>query len=126
MPPADVYRGRGTMSSPCPPSSRACTSSTLQPTSAARKLRKRAVSSTPAWPITLCGANPLAFQATYTIASSGLLTTINTASGLVLATLAATSPTILVLVAIRSSRLMPGLRGSPAVMITTSLAAVSA
>ena len=51
---------------------------------------------------------------------------ITTASGLVFLISSATEPTILALVASRSSRLMPGLRGMPAVITTTSLAAVSA
>ncbi|MEY4181625.1 MAG: hypothetical protein RLZZ217_251 [Planctomycetota bacterium] len=49
------------------------------------------------------------------MASSGLLTMIMTEFGAYLATFCATSLTIFTLVAIRSSRLMPGLRGMPAV-----------
>ena len=64
-------------------------------------------------------------QARCTIASSGLLTTITTAWGLVRLTCSATEPTMLALVASRSSRLMPGLRATPAVITTTSLPAVS-
>ena len=52
------------------------------------------------------------------ISSSGLDTTISTASGACLTTFSATFRTILALVSIRSIRLMPGLRGRPAVMIT--------
>jgi hypothetical protein len=58
------------------------------------------------------------------MASKGLLTTIITALGECFATFSATCFTIPVLVAMRSSRLMPGLRAMPAVTITTSLPAV--
>ena len=60
------------------------------------------------------------------MASSGLETTITTASGLVSRILTATSPTIFAFVESRSSRLMPGLRAMPAVTTTTSLPAASA
>jgi hypothetical protein len=53
-----------------------------------------------------------------------LLTTITTASGLVALTCSETEATILAFVLSRSSRLMPGLRGRPAVITTTSLPAV--
>ena len=59
------------------------------------------------------------------MASSGLETTIMTASGECAATCSATDLTILTLVCMRSSRLIPGLRGMPAVTITTSDPAVS-
>jgi hypothetical protein len=59
------------------------------------------------------------------MASSGLLTTMMIAWGLVLLISALTAPTILALVLNKSSRLMPGLRGMPAVMTTTSLSAVA-
>ena len=49
-----------------------------------------------------------------------------TASGLEVRTSVATAVMILALVLKRSSRLMPGLRGMPAVITTTSLPAVSA
>ena len=52
------------------------------------------------------------------ISSSGLDTTISTASGAYLATFSTTFRTILAFVSIRSIRLMPGLRGRPAVTIT--------
>ena len=48
----------------------------------ARNARKRAVSNTPACPKTRCGGKPVTCQALCTMASSGLLTTITTASGL--------------------------------------------
>ncbi len=54
------------------------------------------------------------------MASSGLLTTIRIASGERAATSRVTFFTIPALVESRSSRLMPGLRGMPAVMMTMS------
>ena len=54
------------------------------------------------------------------MASSGLLTMINVASGDRAAISLVTLPTIFILVLIRSSRLIPGLRAMPAVMMTTS------
>ena len=111
MPPTQVQLGSGTIVSPCPPNSMADTSSTLTPNSSAMNVRKRAVSSTPAWPMTRCGAKRVTCNAFCTIASSGLLTTMTMASGLVCLISWATEPTILALVWSRSSRLMPGLRG---------------
>ena len=63
---------------------------------------------------------PVASCASAVISSSGLETTMMTASGEVAAMFSATERTILAFVSIRSMRLMPGLRGSPAVMTTTS------
>ncbi len=126
MPPTEQQLASGTIVSPWPPISIAETSSTLTPSSIARNVRKRAVSSTPACPNTRCGGKPVTCQARCTMASSGLLTTMTTASGLVVRTSVATAVTILALVFKRSSRLMPGLRGMPAVITTTSLPAVSA
>ena len=68
------------------------TSSTLTFSSMARNARKRAVSSTPAWPKTRCGGKPVTCQALCTMASSGLLTTITIASGLLLADLRGDGP----------------------------------
>ena len=68
---------------------------------------------------------PEPFEASAVISSSGLLTTMMTASGADLATFSAHLRTILALVSIRSIRLMPGLRGRPAVMTTMSEPAVS-
>ena len=65
-------------------------------------------------PVILCSA--------YTIASSGLAMLITKAFGQCVFMFAATSFMILRLISSRSSRLMPGLRGTPAVMITTSAA----
>ena len=88
-------------------------------------VRKRAVSSTPAMPMTRSRGNPLTTLATWAMASSGLLTTTITASGDRSATWRATEATILALVITRSSRDMPGLRATPLVMRTTSEPAVS-
>ena len=54
------------------------------------------------------------------MASSGLLTTIMIAFGDPFTTFPVTCPTIAMLVARRSSRLIPGLRGIPDVITTTS------
>ena len=101
-------------------------SSTLQLSSMAMKVRKRAMSRQPACPTTRRGGKPVFFQAVYTIASSGFDTMINVASGLTLPICVLTAPTIFTLVSTRSSRLMPGLRGKPAVMMTRSLSAAAA
>ena len=82
------------------------------------------MSSTPACPSTRLVGKPVTCQTRCTIASSGLLTTMMIASGLVALICSATEPTILALVSSRSSRLMPGLRAIPAVITTTSLSAV--
>ena len=97
----------------------------LVSSSSARKCLNRAVSSIPAWPMTRSLGKPETSAASAVISSSGLETTIRTASGEASATLRVTSPTILALVSSRSMRLMPGLRGSPAVITTTSEPAVS-
>ena len=60
------------------------------------------------------------------MASRGLETMIRIDSGDCATTFATTSDMILKLVLSRSSRLMPGLRGMPAVMITMSELAVAA
>ena len=72
----------------------------------------------PAWPITRWCGKPDTLAASAVISSSGLDTTISTASGAYLATFSTTFRTILAFVSIRSIRLMPGLRGRPAVTIT--------
>ncbi len=59
------------------------------------------------------------------MASKGLLTTITIASGLLWRISSETAATMRALVFKRSSRLMPGLRGMPAVITTTSLPTVS-
>ena len=74
----------------------------------------------PAWPMTRFFGKPVASCARAVISSSGLETTMITASGEVEAMFSATWRTILALVSMRSIRLMPGLRGRPAVITTTS------
>ena len=86
---------------------------------------KRAVSRIPAMPTTRCFLKRDAAFATWHIASSGFETTTSTASGDLLTASFVTVETIASFVATRSSRLMPGERGLPAVMTTTSEPAVS-
>ena len=72
----------------------------------------------PAWPITRCAGNPETLAASAVISSSGFETTISTASGARETTCSVTLRTIFALTPIRSIRLMPGLRGRPAVTTT--------
>ena len=95
------------------------------PVSQAMKAEKRAVSRMPAIPNTRCFSNFEAALATWHIASSGFETTTMIASFDRAATSFVTEPTICSLVVTRSSRLMPGERGLPAVMTTTSEPSVS-
>ena len=69
--------------------------------------------------------NPETLAASAVISSSGLDTTISTASGACLTTFSATERTILALTPIRSIRLMPGLRGRPAVITTMDEPAIA-
>ena len=125
-PPTVVAETTGTIWSPWPPSTIAVTSLTDAPVSHAMKVEKRAVSRIPAMPKTRSFGQPVAARATWHIASSGFETTIRIASGDCFARpRGRTEPTIFSFVVTRSSRLMPGLRGSPAVMTTTSEPAVS-
>ena len=102
-----------------------CTSFTDDPVSQAMKVEKRAVSRIPAMPNTRCVGQPETFFATWHIASSGFETTMSMASGVCAVTFAVTSMTIFSFVETRSSRLMPGERGRPAVITTTAEPAVS-
>ena len=86
----------------------------------------RAESSTPAIPITLSRGSPLFRYTTCAIASRGLVTGMMMQSGECAITCSVTLETIAQFFVSRSSRLMPGLRASPAVMTTTSDPAVSA
>ena len=124
-PPTVVAETTGTIWSPCPPSTIAVTSLTDEPVSQAMKVEKREVSRIPAIPKTRSFGQPETFLATWHIASSGFETTISTASGDCATTCSVTEPTIFSLVVTRSSRLMPGLRGTPAVITTTSEPALS-
>ena len=101
-------------------------SSTEMPVSSAMNALNRAMSRQPAWPTMRLVGKPVTFHAVYTIASSGLLTTITMLPGAWAAICSLTLRTMATLVLIRSSRLMPGLRGTPAVSTTTSAPAMSA
>jgi hypothetical protein len=95
------------------------------PVSQAMKVLKRAVSRMPAMPKTRSLGKPETSFATWHIASSGLETTIRIASGERSTASRVTEPTMDSFVVTRSSRLIPGFRGRPAVMTTTSEPAVS-
>jgi tripartite-type tricarboxylate transporter receptor subunit TctC len=88
-------------------------------------VRNRAESSTPAIPTTRRAGNPDLFQASCTMASRGLVTSTRIAFLERALTCSTTEPTISAFLNRRSSRVMPGLRASPAVMTTTSESAVS-
>ena len=115
----------GTIWSPWPPRTIAVMSFTDAPVSCAMKVEKRAVSRMPAMPNTRSFGQPDTFLATWHIASSGFDTTMSTASGDCATTCSVTEPTIFSFVVTRSSRLIPGDRGSPAVTTTTSEPEVS-
>ena len=108
------------MVSPCEPNVSVRTERTGTPAASATKFVNRAVSRMPAWPSTRWCGNPVASWVSAVISSSGLDTTTTTALGAYLATFSATCRTILAFTSSRSIRLMPGLRGRPAVMTTTS------
>ena len=90
------------------------------PVSQAMNAEKRAVSRIPAMPNTRSFGQAETFLATWHIASSGLETMTRIASGLAAITCSVTDLTIFSFVVTRSSRLMPGCRGRPAVITTTS------
>ena len=77
-------------------------------------------------PTTLLPVKPVTRLSSYTIASSGFDTTITNASGQCFFRFSPTLRMILRLMPSRSSRDMPGLRGTPAVTMTTSAPAQSA
>jgi hypothetical protein len=124
-PPTVVALTTGTIWSPCPPSTIAVTSFTDEPVSHAMNVEKRPVSRIPAIPRTRSFGQPETVFATWHIASSGFETMIRIASGEAATTCSVTDPTIFSFVVTRSSRLIPGDRGSPAVITTTSEPAVS-
>ena len=74
----------------------------------------------PAIPITRCWGNPLTFQNSHDITSSGFVTTTTQALGACFFTASAAGRTMSALAFKRSVRDMPGLRGKPAVITTTS------
>ena len=125
LPSTEHADGTGTIVSPCEPRVSVFTEPTGTPSVVATLLVNRAVSSTPAWPNTRFFGKPEASCASAVISSSGLDTTMITAFGEYSATFSATPRTILALTSSRSIRLMPGLRGRPAVMTTTSEPAVA-
>ena len=103
----------------------AVTSRTDTSSSCAMKAEKRAVSRIPAIPTTRCLGKRETARATWHIASSGFETTTRIAFGDRFTASFVTAVTIASFVETRSSRLMPGARGLPAVMTTTSESAVS-
>ena len=90
------------------------------------KAAKRAESRTPACPMIRLLGNPVIFWQRVTIASSGLEMTMMKEFGAYVLIPSATCDMIFELTPIRSSRLIPGFRGSPAVTMTTSEPAMSA
>src|SRR5512132_4673463 len=89
------------------------------------KVENRAVSRIPAIPKTRSFGQPDELFATWHIASNGFETTIRMAFGEAATTCSVTEPTIFSFVVTRSSRLIPGERGRPAVITTTSEPAVA-
>jgi hypothetical protein len=87
---------------------------------------KRALSSTPAMPTTICGRRPENSRSAQTIASSGLVMQITKAFGAWVRMPSPTDFITLRLIPSRSSRLMPGLRATPAVTMQTSASLMSA
>ena len=119
--------GSGTIVSPCEPSVIASTSGGATSASPARKNRSRAESRPPAMPSTRSAGNPDTRHARCVISSSGLVTTIRIANGEASGRRLDAAPrTTAALTSSRSMRLMPGLRGRPAVITITSEFAVSA
>ncbi|CAB5011986.1 unannotated protein [freshwater metagenome] len=108
------------MVSPCEPRVRVLTEATGTPRSSATKCVNRAVSSMPAWPMTRWYGNPVTSCASAVISSRGFATLMTIASGACFAMFSATERMIFAFVSMRSMRLMPGLRGRPAVMMTIS------
>ena len=88
-------------------------------------VEKRAVSRIPAIPTTRCFLKREVAFATWHIASSGFETTTRIAPGECFTASFVTAETIASFVETRSSRLIPGERGLPAVITTTSEPAVS-
>ncbi len=77
-------------------------------------------------PTTLCAGRPENFCSAQTIASSGLVMQTTKASGACALRPAPTASITLRLMPSRSSRLMPGFLGTPAVTMTTSAPAMAA
>ena len=126
MPATVEYCTTGTIVSPWPPSTKVLTSLTETLNSSAMKWLKRAESSTPAMPTTLLCGRPENSRSAHTIASSGLVMQMTNASGALFLMPSPTAFITLRLMPSRSSRLMPGLRATPAVTMITSAPAMSA
>ena len=77
-------------------------------------------------PTILLAGSPENFWSAQTIASSGLVMQMTKASGAYCLMPLPTASITFRLMPMRSSRLMPGLRGTPAVTITTSAPAIAA
>src|SRR5260221_8633668 len=90
------------------------------PSSMARKAGKRALSKIPAMPITRFRGKPVMCAKYQAITSSGFVTTTTMAFGACCFTASAAGRTISALALRRSVRDIPGLRGKPAVITTTS------
>jgi hypothetical protein len=124
MPLTFVNRVIGTIVSPWPPSTSALMFVTETPIASPRNVRKRAVSNTPAMPIIRFFGRPVTFHAAQHIASSGFVTRIRIAFGEYFIAFSAAVLTISKFAISKSSRLMPGFRGKPAVITTMSDPAV--
>ena len=124
-PPTVVAETTGTIWSPWPPSTTAVTSLTDTASSCEMNAEKRAVSRMPAMPRTRFFFHRETAFATWHIASSGFDTTTRIAPGDIFTACFVTEPTIASFVVTRSSRLMPGERGLPAVITMTSEPCVS-
>ena len=113
------------MASPCEPRVMASTTNGETPSSSAMNKRRREESSTPAMPMTRWRGNPLISAAREVISSSGFVTTMMMAPGEAGAICSTTLRMMAAFLPSRSIRLMPGCRGNPAVITTTSEPAVS-
>ena len=76
-------------------------------------------------PTTMVFGSPQHFRSTQTMASSGLVMQMTKAFGACFLMPSPTCSITLALMPIRSSRLMPGLRGTPAVTMTTSAPSIA-
>ncbi|MNK84124.1 hypothetical protein D3C87_1039640 [compost metagenome] len=125
IPETEAWRTSGIIASPWLPITKPVTSLTETFNSSAMNTRKRAESRQPPIPKTRSRGKPKICFAYTAITSIGLQTTITIEFGANFLTPSQTSLTIFALMPTSSSRLMPGLRGIPAVMITTSESAMS-
>ncbi len=121
-----VYRGSGTIVSPCPPKTIASTSVDGTFNSSAINVRILAESNTPAIPMIFDLGRPLTRSAICTMASNGLVTRIRIMFGERDTNSVTTDFTIFAFVANNSSRLIPGFRGMPDVITAIDDPAVAA